>query len=216
MPGPVVFTSYYTDESNDNGFQWEFHCDRCRTTFRSPFEQNYFSRGRGALRVVRDLFGDQFRALDKVSNAAEDFSNNWGGQGSSTKDKAFAKAVDAVKQGFRLCGGCGSWVCTQVCWNEQVGQCTQCSPLVAHQIAQAQAEARGVQIREAAYQQNYVQNIDMGAPARVNCPTCNTPTTGGKFCGACGTSLAPSAHCTECGTQQAPGSVFCSNCGHRQ
>ncbi|MFJ4651805.1 zinc ribbon domain-containing protein [Nocardia sp. NPDC088792] len=216
MSEPVVFTSYYSDESNEDGFQWEFHCDRCRSVYRSPFEQNYFSRGRGALRVLRDLFGDQVKAIDKLSNAADSYSNHWGGSASGTKDKAFARAVEQVKGDFRLCGGCGSWACASNCWNEQVGQCTQCSPQVQHQIAQAQADARGSQIREAAYQQNWVQQTDIATPARVTCPTCGSNTQGGKFCGACGTALALTSNCGVCGHQVQVGSAFCSNCGRPQ
>ncbi|MFE3953807.1 zinc ribbon domain-containing protein [Nocardia sp. NPDC059091] len=216
MTGPVVFTSYYHDESNDDGFQWEFRCDRCSTAYKSPFEQNYFSRGRGALRVLRDLFGDQVRAIDKISNAAESYSNHWGGSSSSTKDKAFARAVEQVRSDFRLCGGCGRWVCHRVCWNEQVGQCTNCSPQVAHQIAQAQAEARGSQIREAAYQQDWASQHDVATPARVSCPTCGAHTTGGKFCSTCGSALSLQSNCRGCGHQVQVGAAFCANCGQPQ
>ncbi|MET9490317.1 zinc ribbon domain-containing protein [Nocardia sp. NPDC006630] len=217
MAAPVVFTSSYYDESNDNGFQWEFRCDRCSTAYKSPFEQNYLSRGRGALRVVRDLLGDHFSSITKVSNAAEDFSNTWGGgSASATKDKAFNNAVAHVKDDFRLCSGCGSWVCARICWNDHVSQCTRCSPLVANQIAQAQAEARGSQIRDAAHQQNWTQNQDLSTPARVTCPTCGTTTTGGRFCGTCGTGLDMRAHCTGCGHQLQVGTAFCSNCGQSQ
>ncbi|MEV6770013.1 zinc ribbon domain-containing protein [Nocardia sp. NPDC051030] len=217
MTGPVVFTSYYHDESNDDGFQWEFRCDRCSTSYKSPFQQNYYSRGRGALRVLRDLFGDQVKAIDKISNAAESYSNHWGGSSSGTKDQAFSNAVDQVKSDFRLCAGCGSWVCDRICWNEHVGQCTRCSPLAAHQMAQAQAEARGSQFRDAAYQQDWVGGQhDPSTPARVNCPTCGADTHGGKFCGGCGTALDTRTDCRGCGHQVPPGSMFCTNCGQQQ
>ncbi|WP_194852835.1 zinc ribbon domain-containing protein [Nocardia sp. SYP-A9097] len=217
MTAPVVFTSSYSDNSNDNGFQWEFHCDRCNTAYRSPFEQNYLSRGRGVLRVLRDLFGDYSKTIHKVSNAADDFSNTWsGGAASATKDKAFTKAVDLVKDDFRLCAGCGSWVCARICWNDHVGQCTRCSPMAAHQLAQAQAEARGSQFRDAANQQDWTQNQDMSVPSRVTCPTCAANTTGGRFCGSCGTALDLRTNCTGCGHQIQAGTAFCSNCGRAQ
>lgn len=216
MAAPVVFTSYYSDQSNDNGFQWEFRCDRCSTEYRSSYQQNYFSRGRGLLRVLRDLFGDRFSVLYKASSAADSYSNTWGGSASSTKDKAFATAVDEVGHDFRLCGGCGSWVCARICWNEQVGRCTRCSPMVAHQLAQAQAEAREVQIRDAAHRQDWAQQHDVATPVRVSCPTCGATTSGGRFCSACGTALDLRSDCRGCGREVQAGAAFCSNCGRPQ
>lgn len=216
MAAPVVFTSNYSDMSNDEGFQWDFHCDRCRTVYQSAFQQNYLSRGRGLLRVLRDLFGDRFHMLNKASSAADNYSNSWGSSSSSTKDKAFAAALREVEPNFRLCGGCGSWMCARNCWNEQVGQCTGCSPLVQHEIARAQAAARGEQIQEAARRQDWAQQHDISTPARVLCPTCGSNTTGGRFCGACGTALDLRSGCHSCGHQIPVGSAFCSNCGQGQ
>lgn len=216
MTGPVAFTSYYSDESNDNGFQWKFRCERCRTEYRSSFKQNVFSRGRGALRVLRNLFGDQVGALHKASSAAESYSNTWGASASSTKDKAFASAVEEVQQEFRLCGGCGSWVCGRICWNEPVGQCTHCSPLAAHQIARAQATARDERIRQAAREQDWTAQLDVGAPARVSCGTCGAHSDGGTFCSACGSAYNLRSDCTGCGRQVQAGAAFCSGCGRAQ
>ncbi|WFR71617.1 zinc ribbon domain-containing protein [Prescottella defluvii] len=216
MAEPVAFTSYYSDESNDDGFQWKFRCERCSTEYRSSFQQNVFSRGRGALRVLRDLFGDSVGVLNKASSAAESYSSSWGGSASRSKDKAFEGAVQEVERDFRLCGGCGSWVCARVCWNDQVGECSHCSPLVAHQIARAQADARGEQIRDAARRQDWTQQYDIATEARVNCPTCGTGTNGGRFCSTCGTAFDLRTDCTGCGHAVQAGAAFCSNCGQPQ
>lgn len=215
MAAPVVFTSSYSDVSNDSGFQWTFRCDRCSTVHTSAFQQNYLSRGRGALRVLSNLFGDRVPGLHKASNAAESYSNNWGGSASATKDKAFATAVDEVRGDFRHCAGCGSWVCARACWNEQVGQCTRCSPLVAHQIAHAQADARGAQIQQAAQRQDWTADHDPATQARVNCPTCAAPTTGGRFCATCGSALDLRVRCA-CGHESPAGAAFCAQCGRAQ
>ena len=216
MPEPVVFTSNYSDQSNDSGFQWEFRCDRCSTVHRSSFQQNYLARGRGVLRALRDLLGDRVPFLHKASSAAESYSNTWGGAASSGRDTAFANAVAEVHHEFRLCAGCGSWMCSRSCWNEQVGQCTRCSPMVAHQIAQAQADARGAQIRDAAQRQDWAAQHDVATAARVTCPTCAAPTVGGRFCGSCGAALDLRADCRGCGHRNAVGAAFCSNCGLAQ
>lgn len=216
MTGPVAFTSYYYDESNDDGFQWRFRCERCSTEYRSSFKQNMFSRGRGALRVLRDLFGDRVGALHKASSAAENYSHTWGSSASSTRDKAFAAAVEEIEKDFRLCGGCGSWVCGRICWNEQVGQCTRCSPLAAHQIAQAQAAARDEQIRQAARDQDWTAQLDIATPARVSCGTCGADSTGSKFCSTCGSAFNLRSECGGCGHSVQVGAAFCGNCGQPQ
>ncbi|MFC6012528.1 zinc ribbon domain-containing protein [Nocardia lasii] len=216
MAEPVVFTSNYSDQSNDNGFQWDFRCERCSTVHRSAFQQNYLSRGRGALRSLRDLFGDRVPLLHKTSSAAESFSNSWGAGASSTKDRAFANAVAEVTHQFRLCAGCGSWMCARTCWNDQVGQCTRCSPLVAHEIARAQADARGAQIRDAAQRQDWASQHDHATAARVTCPTCAATTAGGRFCGSCGTALDARVDCRGCGHRLQVGGVFCTQCGLAQ
>ncbi|BEK97756.1 zinc ribbon domain-containing protein [Nocardia seriolae] len=92
----------------------------------------------------------------------------------------------------------------------------QLLPQVAHQIAQAQAEARGSQIREAAYQQDWASQHDVATPARVSCPTCNSPTTGGRFCSSCGTALSLQTTCQGCNHQIPAGAAFCTNCGRPQ
>jgi hypothetical protein len=47
MDVPVVFTHSYWDMSVDDGFQWEFQCDRRSSAYRSPFQQNPLAHGRG-------------------------------------------------------------------------------------------------------------------------------------------------------------------------
>lgn len=216
MTGPVAFTRYCQDESNDDGFQWKFRCERCSTDYRSSFKQNMYSRGRGALRVLRDMFGDKVGVLNKASSAAENYSHTWGASASSAKDKAFAASVEEVQGQFELCGGCGSWVCGRICWNEPVGQCARCSPMAAHQIAQAQADARGEQIRTAAREQDWTAHLDIATPAQVNCGTCGTQSTGGKFCGSCGSAFGLNADCAGCGHAVPAGFAFCANCGSAQ
>ncbi|NMO03474.1 zinc ribbon domain-containing protein [Gordonia sp. TBRC 11910] len=212
MSDNTGFTGHVSDLSNQNGFQWEFHCGRCSTEFRSDFAADNVSRFRGLVRGVSDLIGGQ---AYRVSSAADSFGgmfSNYGGA-SSAKDKAYARAVEAVKQQFKHCGGCGSWVCSS-CWNGRVGMCQNCSPLAEHDLARAQASARGYQMRDAAAEQDWMRGQQVNVPVTVNCPSCGSHTTGGKFCGACGSSLQATANCRSCGSPMQPGAVFCTNCGH--
>lgn len=217
MPVPVVFTRSYWDMSNDDGFQWEFQCGRCSSSYRSPFQQNKLSRGRGVLRSISDLAGSAFGGnIGRVSNAAESFSNSWGGASSATKDAAFEKAVDQIRREFRQCGACGEWVCNNVCWNERVGVCQQCSPSARYDIARAQAGARSSQFHAAAAQQDWTSGYDPSVEAQVRCQTCGSNTDAGRFCTSCGSALADDSRCGGCGRPLPPGVMFCSHCGRRR
>lgn len=207
----TAFTGNFSDLSNGNGYQWEFRCGRCSSSFRSDFVADNVSRFRGLVRGVSDLIGGQ---AYRVSNAADNMTNMWGNYGgaSKAKDRAFESAVDNVKSQFRHCGGCGLWVCTS-CWNNLVGICQNCSPLTEHDVARAQAAERGAQLREAAARQDWTSSTDSSTPVVLNCPSCGSHTSGGRFCGACGASLTAPATCRSCSTPMTPGAVFCTNCG---
>src|SRR2546421_9890238 len=153
MAAPVPFTGNVLDLCNENGFQWEFTCDRCRNGFRSPFAQNVASRGRGVLRMAGEWFGGK---LETFSQGVEDF-NQYGyiGEESATKDQFFAKAVENVRPNFRQCRGCGGWACAQLCSANHVGQCMAGSPLATEEVGKAQADARGHQLGEPAVQQEH-------------------------------------------------------------
>lgn len=213
MVAPVPFTGNVRDLCNENGFQWEFSCDRCGNGFQSPFAQNVASRGRGALRMAGQWFGGK---LQTFSSGVEQFNNYgyWGEQ-SATKDQFFAKAVETVRPNFAQCRGCGSWVCGQFCWNTDVGQCMQCSPLASEELARAQSEARTYQLRERAHQQDLIGGVNVGEPQALRCGTCGGSTGGGKFCQHCGTPMIKKVSCGGCGADASPGASFCMQCGNQ-
>jgi ribosomal protein L40E len=211
MAAPVAFTGNVLDLCNENGFQWEFTCNRCDNGFRSPFAQNVASRGRGVLRMAGEWFGGK---LETFSQGVEEF-NQYGyiGEESATKDQFFAKAVEFVRPNFRQCRGCGAWVCASFCWNNEVGQCMECSPLATEELARAQADARTWQLRERAMGQDLVGGMDVAAPPMLRCDTCGGSTGGGKFCQHCGTALIKKVSCGKCGADAPPGASFCMQCG---
>ena len=127
----VPFTDNFSDLSNLEGYQFEFHCERCGNGYRSPYVKNIKEQGRGFLRAANSLLGGK---LNQISGAAETLSYDRG-TNSKQKDKALADAVEAVKDQFKQCRGCGNWVCVAVCWNAEVGQCSMCSPFVTEEIS---------------------------------------------------------------------------------
>jgi membrane protease subunit (stomatin/prohibitin family) len=205
----VPFTDNYDDLSNTQGYQFEFHCERCGNGYRSPFVADVKEKGRGVLRAAGSMFGGK---LSGLSNAAE--SLNWNrGTNSKAKDEALRNAVEAVKDQFKQCRGCGNWVCVDVCWNPEIGQCVVCSPFVAEEISRAQAAAQVEQIREKVREKDWTADLDLTSRAKVQCPSCHATVEGGKFCPECGEKLAKATFCAECGAEQKEGAKFCAECG---
>jgi hypothetical protein len=162
------------------------------------------------LRAVGSLFGGP---LEDLSNSAQQW--RWDrATNSAAKDKALTAAAAEVTDKFQQCRGCGDWMCVELCWNDEVGQCLRCSPSVAEEVSRAQASAQRDQIWTGAQQQNWTDGLDVATRAKLNCPSCGTKIDGGKFCSACGASLVLPVTCGGCGfAKNAPGAVFCSECG---
>ena len=210
MEGPVPFTGNVTDLSNPNGFQWAFRCNRCGNGFESPFEQSLTKRGRGMLRMAGEWFGGP---VEKFSQGVEEFNlYGIGAEQGAIKDRAFNRAVEQVKPNFRQCRGCGHWICRQFCWNEAVGQCQECSPLMSEEVARAQGDAQRYQYRERAMRQDWVGKRDIGR-SRVRCDTCGAFSEGGTFCGRCGRPLRITVRCRHCGATASERAMYCQNCG---
>jgi hypothetical protein len=213
MGVPVPFTGNVSDLGNANGFQWRFVCNRCGNGFESPFEQNLTARGKGLLRMAGDLFGGPVENLSRGVDDVNAYGYGWGAQQSATKDRAFARAVERVRSNFRQCRGCGHWVCEAFCWNEQIGQCQQCSPLIQEEIARAQGDAQRNQFRQKASEQDWTRGRDFAQQPRLRCNTCGAFTTGGRFCQQCGQALQVHVRCTRCGVTAQQGAMYCANCG---
>lgn len=211
MSAIVPFTDNYHDLSNANGYQFEFVCERCGNGYRSPFVANKKERARGLLRGASSLLGGRF---SEVSQAAEQLAYDRG-TNSPEKDKALAHAVDAVRPQFKQCRGCGNWVCIEVCWNDDIGQCVMCSPEVAQEVSKAQAAAQVEQIRTKVRDVDWTKDLDLAERARVHCGTCGAQVEGAKFCPECGNKLTVVAFCSECGAEAAEGAKFCAECGHK-
>jgi hypothetical protein len=212
MADIVGFTDNIRDLSNAEGYQFEFVCERCGNGYRSPYVTNVKERGRGLLRAATSMFGDRVESLGKLSNAAESLQYDRG-TNSPQKDKAMQQAVEAVKDQFKQCRGCGNWVCVPVCWNHDIGQCLTCSPSVAEEVSRAQAAAQVRQIHEKAETVDWTDNIDIAERAKVTCPKCSAKIDGGKFCPECGETLSAQKFCGECGAESKAGVKFCAECG---
>ena len=115
MAGDIEFTNNYTDLSTDQGFQFEFICNRCRNGYRTEFDSYELATATNLLDSAGSLLGGFFSqgaaAAEKVKTAA------W----EKGSDKAFRKAVEEIRPKFTQCPRCSAWVCKQQCWNEKKG-----------------------------------------------------------------------------------------------
>lgn len=208
MTDLVPFTDNFTDLSNDEGYQFEFFCERCGNGYRSPYQADMVEKGRGLLRAAGGLFGGALSSMASAADSALDRGTN-----SEAKDKALQSAVEAIRPKFRQCRACTNWVCADVCWNEEIGQCATCSPFVVDELSRAQAAAQVQQIKDKVSETDWTADLDTTTRAKVACPSCGAAVDGGKFCPSCGTKLAATVFCKECGKQVPADSKFCGECG---
>ena len=164
----IQFVQNYEDLSTDHGYQFKFYCDRCRNGYMSRFQASVVGMAGSALRVAGDFFGG---VLGSAGNSTFEVQRAVGGKG---HDDAIAAAVQEGKQYFHQCTRCGKWVCGQVCFNAQVGQCVDCAPNFQQELAASHAHAKSDaahnQLRQAAQATDYVGGVDMRANAFQQAP----------------------------------------------
>jgi membrane protease subunit (stomatin/prohibitin family) len=211
----VQFVSNYEDLSTDRGYQFKFHCDKCGNGYMSRFQASAIGTAGSLLRAAGDLFGGW---VGTAGNSAYDIQRSVGGK---AHDDALAKAVEEGKQHFHQCSRCGKWVCPEVCWNANAGQCEECAPDYQEELAsshaQAKADATREQLHERARQTDYTSKIDMGADAHVKAPAraSASRTTQTLACHSCGVDVGKAKFCPECGTPATRPRPACQGCGHQ-
>ena len=201
MSNMLQFVANYDDLSTDKGYQFKFHCDKCRNGYMSRYQTNTMGVASSLLSAAGSLFGGLF---NDAGHAAYQVQRAVGGK---AHDEALALAVQEGKQHFKQCTRCGQWVCPDVCWNHQAGLCETCAPDEQEELAAQQARATSEQIYTKTRAQDYTQELDfLSRGGIVQCPSCHARLAPGqKFCAACGHSVAAATSaqgrfCTGCGT----------------
>lgn len=164
-------------------------------------------QGKDLLRGLGSFFGGRMAELGNATQYLDRTTN------SRAKDAALKAAVETCRHHFNQCRGCGDWVCADVCWNDDIGQCLRCSPAVAEELSRAQAAAQVEQLRERTGAVDWTKDLDLAARTPVSCPQCAAKVQPGKFCASCGAKLVAEDACASCGEPMAAGSRFCSSCG---
>ncbi|PWB53474.1 MAG: zinc ribbon domain-containing protein [Anaerolineales bacterium] len=212
MSERIEFTRNYEDLSTNQGFQYEFKCDRCGTGYRTRFQPSVLGTAASALSTASNIFGG---FLNSLSNAGENMrSASW----EKAHDEAFLKAVEEIKPDFIQCPRCTSWVCKKTCWNEKRGLCKQCAPDLGVEMAAAQASRTTEEI----WAHSKVAEEDLAMMkeeawregVRATCPSCGKPLPGKtKFCPECGAEVLADIKCAQCGAKLAANAKFCPECG---
>lgn len=209
----IEFTRNYSDLSTNQGFQFEFNCDRCGNGYRTRFQPNALGYASSAMDAANSLLGGVFgRAADLAEKAR---SAAW----EKAHDAAFMSAMEELKPDFIQCPRCLSWVCRKSCWNTTPGLCKNCAPDLSTEMAVAQAEKARQKLWESASVSDEAAKIvgdteSWKQGVKAGCSNCGAALApGAKFCPECGTKVAQKAFCTECGAELKPGSKFCAECG---
>ena len=203
----IRFSDNHRDHSTDTGFQFEFFCERCHESWRSPFDRYAAGTVDNVLGMAEGLFGGIFGgargALDRVKSAG------W----QSAHDAAFRRAVGQAQSRFHRCPRCSNNFCDD-CWNADEGVCITCVPRLDAEIAAITREAKIARAREVAFETATVSASELQARV-VSCPKCRAPVGKAKFCPECGTSVSLTRACGECSAQIPTSSKFCPECGAR-
>ena len=207
----IEFTSNYHDRSTDNGFQFEFYCNRCSNGYRSRFQPWAAGTASSALNAASSLFGGVFGQAANAASQAR--SATW----QQARDSAFRKASVEIRPQFIQCPRCNRWVCRKRCWNEARGLCKDDAPDLATEIS-AQQSSMAVQKIHSDVTADASDVAVIGAVGsakmRAACPNCgNAVEPNAKFCGNCGQKLDVQRHCTNCGAALQANAKFCGECG---
>ncbi|MHB1414672.1 MAG: zinc ribbon domain-containing protein [Chloroflexota bacterium] len=211
MSDKFEFVRNYNDLSTDQGFQFEFFCDRCGRGYRTRFQTMATGAVSGVLEAAGSIFGGFFSTASDIGERVH--SAAW----ERAHDGAFAKAAKEVQGDFVQCPRCQSWVCRKACWNAERGLCKECAPDLGVEMAAAQANRSVEEVWAHAKMAEEDKKLAKGnwrAKIRASCPECGAAlATNAKFCPECGAKLQNGRHCRECGAKLTSGAKFCPECG---
>lgn len=202
------FTKNYRDHSNDNGYQFEFYCDKCGSGSRSSFKTSTLGLAASVIKAAGALFGG---SLYRAGRGAEQLENAFRGP---AWDGAFQEAIAECRPRFHQCTLCGGWYCPAVCWNAERGLCESCAPNLGEHAPALQASTAVEQARQKLREVDQTRGAAVAdsAAAVVTCTRCHaTLPSAARFCAQCGSGVAAQPrHCSACGGSLAAGARFCS------
>jgi rRNA maturation endonuclease Nob1 len=216
MSDDLHFADNYRDlclrSGTGAGFQFEFYCECCNDTWRSPFAPYRSGQASGWMQEASSLLGGLLGGVgSSLDNAAEGLAQaGWG----TARDAAFKQAISVATAHFHRCARCHNYVCDS-CWNTDSGLCQSCAPDLATEV---EAARHGGTLEAAAERARTVgaaraETVEVATAHQLVCPACGTEARGGKFCPQCGHQLGAPLACTGCHAPLPAGSRFCPACG---
>ncbi len=208
----IEFTTNYRDLSTNEGFQFEFVCNRCGTGYRTEFDSFTVAKVAGGLSAASNLLGGVF---GKAANVGERVrSSAW----EKAHDHAFREAAETLKPSFIQCPRCSKWVCRERCWNEAKGLCKDDAPDLGVEMAAAQASRTVEEIwahsKVAEADREMLTEESWREGAVATCPHCEAPLAKKvKFCPECGQAIDQKSACANCGAALEANAKFCPECG---
>jgi hypothetical protein len=193
------FVRNVADLSDDGGYKFRFHCDRCN----DGVESQYVSSSANLLKTGLEIFS-MFRHIGGIGRQAVDGIDR--GLRGKERDAAYEQAVNEAQTQFQKCSHCGQHVCAH-CWNESVGLCEGCAPDAGeHAAREAASIARDNKVAA-------VRSAQATTHALITCAVCAQESGGGKFCQHCGSATIATRQCTKCQQPLGPTAKFCGECG---
>lgn len=176
------------------GFQFEFSCNHCSRTWKSPFKPYRKGQLAGLIDRFAYFLGDRGsigRASGSVAHMGAD----------RARASALEEAIAAAEQRYAQCPDCDQTVCED-CWNSRSQRCERCS-------SKGSARSGGGGGQAAS------EGRSGGGASAMSCPNCRSSLSGGRFCAECGFDMA-STHksCPGCGVMCLRQARFCTDCGH--
>lgn len=168
MSEHIHFTSNYADHSTNKGFQFEFHCDRCQSGYKTKFKGWAMGSVTGLLDSANSIFGGIFGKAAEVGNQLRDAKYE------RAKEEAMQEAVKEIMPDFIQCKRCMIWVCRKQCYNTTKGLCKNCAPDLGVEIAAAQSAKAVEAVWENATpaEEEKVSSKDFKNIAKATCPNC--------------------------------------------
>ena len=173
------------------GFQFEFYCTKCSYKWKSPFQPYRMGQVSGFLSRFAFLFSD-LRTAGRTTSAFADMGSR------KAHDEALEEATAKAQTLFTICPTCKEAACED-CFSVRDKSCRSC---LEHSSAQAEENKERDRLKQ--------RDVRSGL-----CPSCSTPTDGGRFCPQCGYDTASTFKtCPGCGVMCARQARFCTDCGH--
>lgn len=169
--GTKNFKETYKDLSDENGYAYEFFCERCDKSYRP----DYFNKPSGMGYNMVTFF--KFVGKKLSGKMPHDLNEMKRLEDRAFQRSSFNKSIQLAEEHFLKCTECGKRVCGS-CWNTSQKKCADCAPLKTEDLPEYMRKKLEKEKREK----------EAKAKSRF-CANCGAEKVeGAKFCEVCGAS----------------------------